>query len=345
MIDPTAQFESRKKEQLQIALSQESQTPHLAGFDQIRLRHEALPDLDFNEIDISAALFGQQLKTPFLISSMTAGHGEAVPLNAMMARVAESRGWAMGVGSQRRELFDSEAKQEWRKIRQAAPHAVLIGNLGIAQVISTPPSVIRQLVDNLEAQAFFVHLNPLQECMQPEGNLNFKGSYQALERLIKELSIPVIVKETGCGFSELTLKRLSELGLFAVDVAGTGGTHWGRVEGLRSQPGDLRALSAKTFADWGYSTLDSLIRAQKLKPKYELWASGGVRTGLDAAKLFALGAKRVGFAKPILQSALSGEAALIATMTRLEFELKVALFCTGSRTLAELAEPGVWEWI
>ncbi|MBX3019829.1 MAG: type 2 isopentenyl-diphosphate Delta-isomerase [Bdellovibrionaceae bacterium] len=344
MSDPT-QFESRKKEHLKIALSPESQTPHLAGFDRVRLAHEALPDLDFSKVDISSTFLKDSLKTPFLVSSMTAGHGDAVALNAMMARVAEARGWMMGVGSQRRELFDAAAKAEWREVRKAAPRAVLLGNLGIAQVIQTPVKVIRELVDNLEAQAFFVHLNPLQECLQPEGNTDFTGSFTALAKLVKEIGVPVVIKETGCGFSEKTLRRLNETGALAIDVAGTGGTHWGRVEGLRSPNGGLLRQAAETYRDWGYSTLESLSCAKKQNLKAEIWASGGVRSGLDAAKLLAMGAQKVGFAKPVLEAALKGERDLDETMARFEFELKVAMFCSGHGSLQEFQNAGVWEWI
>lgn len=345
MSDPTTQFESRKKEHLQIALSPESQTPHLAGFDRIRLRHEALPDLDFQKLDISSSFLNEKLQTPFLISSMTAGHADAVALNAMMARAAEARGWMMGVGSQRRELFDAPAKAEWRAVRKSAPRAVLLGNLGIAQVIHTPVAAIRELVDNLEAQAFFVHLNPLQECLQPEGNTDFSGSFAALARLVKELGVPVVVKETGCGFSEATLRRLEETGALAIDVAGAGGTHWGRVEGLRSPKGGTLAEAALTFRDWGYSTIESLLAAKKIPLKSEIWASGGVRSGLDAAKLLAMGAQKVGFAKPVLEAALRGEAELHEQLARFEFELKVAMFCSGQGSLAGLRTTGGWEWI
>lgn len=345
MIDPTAQFESRKKEHLKIALSPESQTPHLAGFDRIRLRHEALPDLDFQDLQISTEFLGRRLATPFLISSMTAGHGDAVTLNQRMAKIASTRGWMMGVGSQRRELFDAAAKLEWRSVREAAPDAVLLGNLGIAQVIQTPVDNIRELVKNLDAQAFFVHLNPLQECLQPEGNLNFKGSVQALEKLVQTLGVPVVIKETGCGFSEKTLQRLFEIGIHAVDVAGTGGTHWGRVEGLRSPAHSKLAAAAESFQDWGYSTIESLVSAQKLNSQTEIWASGGVRHGLDAAKLLALGAARVGFAKPVLEAALVSDEQFNLTMERFEFELKVALFCTGTSNVRELSNSGVLEWV
>lgn len=351
--DSMAQFEARKQDHIRIALSDAAQTPSLSGFDRLRLRHEALPDLDFAKIQTETQVFGHTLQVPYLISSMTAGHGAAHDINLRLARLAQEKGWAMGVGSQRRELSDPEARQEWKRLRAEAPRAVLLGNLGIAQVISTPLAKIQELVENLQAQAFFVHLNPLQECFQPEGNLDFTGSWKALEKLVQNLSVPVLVKETGCGFSEATLRRLSGLGLYAVDMAGTGGTHWGRVEGLRSSPEKMRHQAAKTFENWGYSTVESLLACQKHKTDYKLWASGGVRSGLDAAKLIALGAEMVGFAKPILEAALhaetsgeeAGEHALRACMERFEFELKVALFCTGSANIQDLQKPGVWTWI
>lgn len=353
MIDPTAQFESRKQDHIRIALSHASQTPHLAGFDRLQLRHEALPDLNFEDISITATAFAGTsssvtLSTPFFISSMTAGHGAAVDLNRRLARAAAKRGWMMGVGSQRRELFDPEAKKEWRAIREASPDAVLIGNLGIAQVIQTPIDQVRELVKNLEAQAFFVHLNPLQECLQPEGNLHFQGSTRALENLVSKLGIPIIVKETGCGFSSATLRRLMEMGVYAVDAAGAGGTHWGRVEGLRGKTGDLQTEAAQTFADWGYSTIDTVRSAVQVfsdaKTAPRIWASGGVRQGLDAAKLIALGAVHIGLARPLLERAVQGDEALEQFMTQIEFELKVALFCTGLRQPGELLQKGILEW-
>lgn len=336
-------FESRKADHIRLALEDRMQTTGLSGLDRIDLVHEAFPELDFKDVTIEQKLFSQASLQALFVSSMTAGHAGSGNLNLTMARVCEKRNWAMGVGSQRRQLTDTNADLEWSKIRKACPDVVFFGNIGLAQLIRTDVEDIRRLADSLEARAMFVHTNPLQECMQPEGTPQFAGGYRALEKLVKSLGVPVIVKETGCGFSTATLSRLNGIGLAAVDVSGIGGTHWGRIEGGRSQTGSLLQSVAETFRDWGISTVESLENAVKLRPDYEVWASGGVRTGLDAAKLIAMGAKMVGFAKPIIEAALHGVDELDACMAQLELELKIALFCTGSKSLTELQEKRPWQ--
>jgi isopentenyl-diphosphate delta-isomerase len=337
-------FESRKADHIRLALDESMQASGGSGFERIRLVHEAFPEIDFSEIDLSTTLLSKPSSLPLFISSMTAGHAGSVNLNLILARVSEKRNWAMGVGSQRRQLTDPSVDQEWTKIRKQCPNVRFFGNIGLAQLIRSRVADIQRLAETLRAEAMIVHANPLQECMQPEGTPQFRGGFKALETLVNEIGLPVIVKETGCGFSQATLKRLSGLGVAAVDVSGFGGTHWGRIEGGRSKDGDLRKRASQTFADWGMSTVDSLSAAVEVKPDYEVWASGGVRSGLDAAKCFALGARMVGIAKPLIEAALIGEAALDACMGQFEYELKTAMFCTGSRTLNELQEKKVWEW-
>jgi isopentenyl-diphosphate Delta-isomerase len=339
-------FETRKADHIRLALSEVTQATGGSGLDLMRLEHEAMPDLDFSEITLATTLFGKPTASPMFVSSMTAGHAGSVDLNMVMARVCEKRGWPMGVGSQRRQLTDKSVDTEWSKIRKACPKVRLFGNIGLAQVIESQVSDVRRLADTLEAEAMIVHLNPLQECMQPEGTPSFKGGLQALSKLVRELGLPVVVKETGCGISEATLRRLNGIGVFAVDVSGFGGTHWGRVEGGRSKPGAMRARAAATFADWGIGTVESLLEGVSLETDYEMWASGGVRSGLDAAKLIAVGARHVGFAKPVIEAALEGEDALDERLALFEFELKTALFCTGSRTIEELGqqERGIVKW-
>lgn len=336
-------FESRKADHIRLALSTETQAIGGSGLDAVHLTHEALPDLDFSEVSLEVALFKRPVASPMFVSSMTAGHAGSTDLNLVMARISEKRNWPMGVGSQRRQLNDRTADAEWSKIRKACPRVRLFGNIGLAQVIDTPVSEIRRLAESLEAEAMFVHLNPLQECLQPEGTPSFKGGLGALERLTAEIGLPVIVKETGCGFSESTLRRLRGAGVYAVDVSGYGGTHWGRVEGGRSKPGTLRARAAETFRDWGVGTVESLLSAMGVGGDYEIWASGGVRSGLDAAKLVAMGARHVGLAKPVIEAALEGENALDELMARFEFEMKTALFCTGAKTVGELREMKAWQ--
>ncbi len=339
-------FESRKADHIRLSLSSETQTTGASGLDRIRLRHEALPDLNFDEIRLETKLFGQIVASPMFVSSMTAGHTGSMNLNLVMARVSEKRNWPMGVGSQRKQLTDTAASSEWKNIRKACPAVRFLSNIGIAQVIESSVSDILKLTDSLEAEALFVHLNPLQECLQPEGTPQFRGGLQALEKLVNEIGIPVIVKETGCGFTSSTLRKLRGIGLHAVDVSGLGGTHWGRVEGGRSQPGEMRAQAAETFRDWGVGTVESLQAGLAVNSEgadYEVWASGGVRSGLDVAKLLAVGASEVGLAQPIIRAATEGEEALNNLMARLEFELRTALFCTGARTVEEFRELGAWD--
>lgn len=345
MKESNNQFEKRKRDHIRIALDPRSQTDGQNGLDSIELIHEALPDLDFKEVDISTSFVFKKealsLSSPIFISSMTAGHEKGREINEALSRLSDRRQILMGVGSQRRELEDSNAAEEWVRVRKQAPKARLLGNIGIAQLIKTPIDKIRRLVDSTEAVALFVHLNPLQEALQPEGTRDFKNGLNAIENLVKTIDVPVIIKEVGCGFSTDTLKRLDGTGIFAVDVSGKGGTHWGRVEGFRSQETEILYKVAQTFSNWGVSTVQSMLNAKDARVSYEIWASGGVRTGLEVGKLCALGAAKVGVAKPFLEAALMGDEALEELLNKLELELKITMFCTGSRTLKELQSKRV----
>ncbi len=339
------QFEKRKEEHLQIALDPAAQSRELNDFSRCDLTHEAIPDLNFSEVKLNCNILGRlQVDAPLFVSSMTAGHPGANSVNTTLARAAQARGWLMGVGSQRRELMDPAAAKEWAQLRAEAPRALLFGNLGLAQVIQTPVGEVQRLVDSLEAQGLFIHCNPLQEVLQGEGTPNFRGAYSALEKLSKALSVPVVVKEVGCGFSKPTLSRLIGTGIAAVDVAGAGGTHWGRVEGQRNPEGSLLRQAAQTFANWGLGTLVCIKNAKDLNLPYDIWASGGVRSGLDAAKALAMGAQMVGLATPLLKAALVGEQKVLELMELFEFELKAALFCTGAKDLQQFQQARSWRW-
>lgn len=345
MKESNTQFEKRKRDHIRIALDPRSQAEGQNGLDSIELIHEALPEMNFKEVDISTSFsFGNKsfsLKSPLVISSMTAGHEKGHDINLALAKLSDRHQILMGVGSQRRELQDAEASQEWQSIRKQAPKARLLGNIGICQLIENPMDKIRKLVDSTEAEGLFVHLNPLQEVLQPEGTTDFRGGLEAIEKLVKNIQVPVIVKEVGCGFSVETLKRLQNTGVFAVDVSGKGGTHWGRVEGYRSSHEDLLFKVAQTFGNWGISTTQSLRNAREANVSFEVWASGGVRNGLEVAKLIALGAKKVALALPFLEAALAGDQALEDLLVRLEMELKIAMFCTGCKNLSELQTKSV----
>ncbi len=338
MTEDYSQFEQRKQDHIDLALMQANQTPELNTFDAVSMTHDALPDIDFNDIVITGKRFGVTVATPFMVASMTAGHRNAADINRHLIAACNVQGWAMGVGSQRRELTDNKAAFEWQSLRRDYPNVALFSNLGIAQLITTPLVHIQRLTDALQAGALIIHCNPLQECIQPEGTPAFKGCWRALADLVNALPLPVVVKETGCGFSQATLIRLNDIGVAAVDVSGLGGTHWGRIEGHRALNEPLRQKASLTFRNWGIDTVKSVVDAQALQPTYEIWGSGGVRHGLDAAKIIALGATTVGFAKPMLSAALQTADDVIALMASIEYELKVAMFCTGSRVLNDLKE-------
>ncbi len=338
MQDNFNQFEKRKQDHIDLALMQDNQASELNVFDNLSLLHEALPDLDFEDILISSQRFKREVAKPFLVSSMTAGHRGSISINRNLIEACAESGWGLGVGSQRRELTDNKAALEWRALRRDFPKVSLFSNLGIAQIIDRPLAQIQNLIDALEAEALIIHCNPLQEAIQPEGTPQFKGCLMALAKLVETLNLPIVIKETGCGFSLTTLQRLNQIGVSAVDVSGLGGTHWGRIEGHRAAEGSIRQKAAVSFRNWGIDTVQSVINAASLSPRFEIWGSGGVRNGLDAAKLFALGASSVGFAKPMLDAALQGAQQVQDLMQAIEYELKVAMFCTGSRVLSELKE-------
>lgn len=331
-------FERRKKDHIHLSLKPSNEATGLNGLDAIELQHEALPELDFAEVQIQQKIFNKKYATPFLVSSMTAGHMDSQNLNLIIAKACAKNHWLMGVGSQRRELFDASARDEWVKIKNEVPEVQLVGNLGLAQIINLDLSIVDELCNSMQATALFIHTNPLQECLQSEGTPYFKGGLKALAELAEHLSIPVVLKETGCGFSTATFEKLKGSKLYAVDVSGLGGTHWGRIEGDRNQLGSIKNKTAQTFATWGMSTLDSLLNGLNVNPEFKLWASGGVRSGLDSAKLLALGAEVIGFAKPILQAALEGELVVDQKMKQIEYELKVAMFCTGSKSIEDLKQ-------
>lgn len=341
----TISFEERKKEHIEFSLKEKNQALD-KDLDHILLEHEALPGLNFDEIDIKRSLWGVDLKSPFYVSSMTAGHGGSFEINKNLARACEDRGWLLGVGSQRGQLKDPSKKKEWQQIRKEHPKVSLLGNIGISQLSKMSLEELEEMIHSLGGKVvgFCVHTNPLQECLQKEGTPFFKGDIEALKKFSKSLKVPFVLKETGCGFSYETLKKIKKTKVKAVDVSGLGGTHWGRVEGDRSGRKLLEEAS-KSFSNWGVSTVESVILARKLKPSYEIWASGGVRTGVDAAKFLALGASMVGLAQPLLKELLEkGVQGLQFKMELLEYELKTAMFCMGIPHLKGFQRRRFWKW-
>jgi len=344
-------FINRKTDHIRYSLSREAEAVESASLHNWSLIHDSLPDLDLNEIRLSTSWFGQARSTPFFIAGMTAGHPDAKVINDRLARAAAMRGWAMGLGSQRRELDSDFRDAPLMSIRKEHPELFLISNLGIAQLIEVHLerswNRLSELIERSGASALAIHLNPLQEAIQVEGTPSFRHGRSAVSALLEKIKLPVILKETGSGMSRGFLDRIAALNasaghsVAAVDVSGLGGTHWGRVEGLRAGEGTLAHQLGETFSNWGVPTAESVLNAKAAfsgKPT-EIWASGGIRSGLDAAKCIALGARAVGFARPALEAALQGDRPLQSWMERIETELRVALCCTDSATLADLG-PG-----
>jgi isopentenyl-diphosphate delta-isomerase len=334
--------EARKAEHLQVTAARDVNTKVGPGWSDIHLIHEALPELDLEAIDISVQVLGRRLRVPLVISAMTGGHAMAHAVNAVLARAAERHGLAMGVGSQRAALRNPDLAYTYSVVREEAPSAFLIGNIGAPQLVgqrSGPPIGLEEAqaaIGMIKADALAVHLNFLEESVQPEGDRRAAGCSEAIRRLTRSLPVPVIAKETGAGVSRSTAQRLRELGISALDVGGVGGTSFAAIEGLRAESqGDEKGRRlGELLRDWGLPTAVAVVAAQATN--LPIIATGGVRSGLDAAKALAIGADLVGVARPLLQASLAGDAAVDAWLEQFVHELRTVLFLTGSRSVAEL---------
>lgn len=329
----------RKADHIRINLEENVQFPSLTnGFERYRLIHQALPELDLMDIDTCVALLGKTLQLPFLISSMTGGTEAARVINRNLAEGAQARGIAMGLGSQRTGIEQPETVETFQ-VRDVAPDILLFANLGAIQLnYRYSVEQCRRAVDMIGADALILHLNPLQEAVQAEGDWNWSGLLQRIEQVVRQVGVPVIAKEVGWGISEVTARRLKEAGVAVIDVAGSGGTSWTEVEYHRATSDSLRKL-ARAFADWGIPTAESLLMARRGAPGLPLIASGGMRTGIEAAKAVALGATLVGVASSFLKAAASGPEEVVDTIDQLASELRVAMFCAGAGSVAALREP------
>jgi isopentenyl-diphosphate delta-isomerase len=299
----------------------------------VELVHDSLPELSMDELDISVTLFGKKLRAPILIAAMTGGTDAAGAVNHTLAKIADRRGYAFGLGSQR--AMQREPSTAWTyEVRKVAPHTVIFGNVGIIQARDQRTESIQKLVQDIGADALCVHMNPAQEVVQPEGDRDFRGGLETFARLKRELTVPIIAKETGNGISPRTAHRLREVGVSTVDVSGAGGTSWVGVETLRAE-GNAKELGLQLW-DWGVPTAASVVFARQAG--HDVIATGGVRSGLDIARAIALGAKIGGIARPVLQAFNEGgEAGAEQFLERVENELKTVMLLTGSRTLSHLA--------
>ena len=331
---------NRKSEHIRINLEKDVAFPNITtGLEQFHFMHQALPELNLDDVDLSVSIFGKRLAAPLLISSMTGGGPEAERINLRLAEAAETAGIAMGLGSQRVALED-ETKARSFQVRRVAPSLLLFANLGVAQLNKgyTVSHCLRA-VEMIEADALILHLNPLQEVLQAGGDVHWAELAAKIEKVCRALPAPVIAKEVGWGISPQTARLLADAGVAAIDVAGSGGTSWAEVEYHRTDDLLLRRL-ARTFVDWGIPTAETLMLVREAVPEIPLFASGGLRTGLDVAKCLALGADMAGLAAPFLKAAAVSADAVLSEINALKAELSVSMFLAGAESIVALRDPG-----
>ena len=339
------QISNRKLEHLELALGGGVEATLGLGWNEVRLIHNCLPEIDLADVDLRTDFLGQTLAAPVWITGMTGGHERAARINRRLAIAAERFGLAMGLGSQRAGLVDPRLMATYRVARDAAPHAVLVANIGAPQLVqqdNVPPldlADIRTIVESVEAQALAIHLNFLQEVVQPEGDRRARGVLAAIRAVVQSIGVPVLAKETGAGISREQAGSLRQAGVAAIDVGGAGGTSMVKIEGARDSRLTNGQISvAEAFSQWGIPTAAAILETRHCG--IPVVATGGVRSGVDAARAIALGASAVGVGLPFLVAADAGEAELDRTIGRFLIELRSALFLTGSRTPAELQKRG-----
>ncbi len=331
-----APIDRRKADHIKINLEQDVRSALTTGLENYHFTHEALPELDLNRIDTSLKLFDKRLAAPILISSMTGGTKEAGEINQRLAEAAQEVGVAMGVGSQRAALEHPEQIPTFSVTRKVAPDILLFANLGAVQLnYGYGIDHCRRAVDMIQADALILHLNPLQEAVQDAGDVNFAGLAKKIEEVCKQIEVPVIAKEVGWGISEKTAKLLADCGVSAIDVAGAGGTSWSQVE-MHRAPDEFTRQLAATFVGWGIPTSDSILNVKKAVPEMTVFASGGLKDGLDNAKCIALGATLGGMAGQFLKAAAVSTEQAVEMMKLTKRQIEVTMFAAGVGTLEGL---------
>ncbi|MCC6985656.1 MAG: type 2 isopentenyl-diphosphate Delta-isomerase [Anaerolineales bacterium] len=331
-----APIDQRKADHIKINLEQDVRSALTTGLENYRFVHEALPEADLNRLDTSLSLFGKTLASPTLVSSMTGGTDKAETINLRLAEAAQECGIAMGVGSQRAAI-EQPAQAKTFQVRRVAPDILLFANLGAVQFnYGYGIDQCRKAVDMIQADALYLHLNPLQEAVQDAGDTNWIGIAKKIEEVCKKLEVPVIAKEVGWGISEKTAKVLADCGVSAIDVAGAGGTSWSQVE-MHRAPDEFTRQLAATFVGWGIPTSDSILNVKKAVPEMTVFASGGIKDGLDIAKCIALGATLGGMAGQFLKAAAVSTEKAVEMMKLTNRQIGVAMFATGAWSLGQLA--------
>ena len=333
---------SRKSDHILINLNEDVQSSLGTGLERYHFVHNAIPEIDLSEIDLQATFMAKRLAAPLLISSMTGGTKQADKINISLAEAAQEKGIAMGAGSQR-AVIEEPALAAGMNLRQYAPDILLFANLGAVQLnYGYGIHECEQAVEMLEADALILHLNPLQEALQPEGDTRFAGLLEKISEICRKLPVPVIVKEVGWGLSKEAAMLLVETGVAAIDVAGAGGTSWSQVEMHRAKSPDRAAIAA-AFIDWGIPTADAIVEVREALPDIPLIASGGLRTGIDVAKCLALGADLGGMAGPLLKAAIKSTEAVITHIEQIETQIRLSMFATGAHEIPALRSVKMWK--
>lgn len=338
MINTTSR---RKIEHLKICATSSVESQNVsAGFEDVTLIHRALPELDMDKLDLSVDFLGKSLQAPLLIASITGGHPDTISVNAALAAAAEELGVGIGVGSQRAAIDDPSQEESFRIVRDKAPHTFVYGNVGAAQIRKYGVDGVEKLVEMIDADALAIHLNFLQEAIQPEGDKDATGCLDMIREICSELNTPVIVKETGAGISREDALLLQKAGVSAIDVGGAGGTSWAGVEVYRArESGDsISEHLGKLFWDFGIPTVASIIECRVSPP---IIATGGIRTGLDIAKSITLGASVVSAALPFVGPALEGKEAVVKILSRMLDEFRASMFLCGCANIQDLRNAPV----
>mgnify|MGYP001590292032 CR=1 FL=1 len=331
-----APIDQRKADHIKINLEQDVRSALTSGLEKYHFTHEALPELDLIRIDTSLSLFGKRLASPTLVSSMTGGTSEAETINLRLAEAVQECKVAMGVGSQRTAIEHPEQAKTFQ-VRRAAPDILLFANLGAVQLnYGYGIDQCRKAVEMIQADALVLHLNPLQEAVQDAGDTNFAGLAKKIEEICKKIEVPIIAKEVGWGISERTAKLLADCGVSAIDVAGAGGTSWSQVE-MHRAPDEFSRQLAATFVGWGIPTAESILNVKKTAPDMAIFASGGIKDGLDIAKCIALGATLGGMAGQFLKAAAVSTEKAVEMMKLTKRQIEVTMFACGAEKLEGLA--------
>ncbi|MCC5915008.1 MAG: type 2 isopentenyl-diphosphate Delta-isomerase [Balneolaceae bacterium] len=330
-------IQQRKKDHVDLTVNKDVFYRKPTGFEKYDLIHDALPEVNPEKVDTEATLFGRRFAMPLFISSMTGGYTDAGNVNSIIAKVCEELNIPFGVGSQRAMLEDESQTESFSVVRDYAPNAFIAANIGGAQLIGgMEEEKMERLIESIRADAVIIHLNPLQELMQPEGDHDFEGIESGITQFVTNCDLPVIVKETGAGITGPVARRLLSVGVESIDVAGAGGTSWAKVENLRERQTNPRHL----FDDWGVPTVECIRHVNELKEtfRFELIASGGIRTSIDMVKAMALGADFCASAQPVIKAiAEGGEEGLKNLLNNWRTELKLILTLLGCRTVQELS--------